>query len=387
MRIAFVPAARLLSDRDPNGESLIALDLLRALGSRGHELLVYCERADLQTQIPNAEIIEVPVSGRTAALGRLAFSDRIGRDLAARHAERRIDVAHLIFPCSSNEGYAPTLPSGVPLIVGPLNGSWPRAVASSPRLAARAASLLTSAVEQRRHRATLSSARAVLVATSDAMRALPTDLRDRIIDCPFGVDATRFAPEPLPHEPIIGVCSILSPRKGIDTLIAAMPRIRASVPKARIRIAGPDPLELRGELEALAEVHGVADAVTFLGGIDPSDVADFYAGCRIVVQPSHGEPFGMSVLEAMSCGRPVVATGQGGPVDTIEDHRTGRLVVPGSVNALADAVISVFCEPRGAERLGTAARARIEQRFELGLIVDTIEASYRDANREHAHAS
>lgn len=387
MRIAFVPAARLLSDREPNGESLIALDLLRALADRGHELLVYCERAELERPVPGAEIVEISAAGRTGALGRLAFSDRIGRDLATRHAQRRIDVAHLIFPCTSTEGYAPTLPAGVPLIVGPLNGSWPRAVASSPRLAARAASLLTSAVEQRRHRATLQTAKAVLVATSDAMRALPPGPRDRAVDCPFGVDATRFSPEPLPAEPVIGVCSILSPRKGLDQLIRALPAIRTRIPRASLRIAGPDPLGVRTELQALAEAEGVADAVTFLGGIAPNAIEAFYAGCRLVVQPSIGEPFGMSILEAMSCGRPVVAIGQGGPLDTVLDQRTGRLVVPGSVKALADAIVAVLCEPRGAERLGSAGRARIEQRFDLARIVDTIEASYRDAAQEHAHAS
>lgn len=388
MRIAFVPAARLLSDVEPDGEGLIAVNLLHELGSRDHELLVYCERAHLETPIPNASIVEISAHGATTALGRLAFSDRIGRDLAERHGERPVDVAHLIFPCTSDEGYAPTLPGGVPLVVGPLNGSWPRAAASSPRLAARAASLFPHAVEQRRHRATLRAAGALLVSTSDARRSLPPELRGGAIDCPFGIDASRFTPEPMPAAPIIGVCSILSERKGIRALIEAMPKVRASVPRASLRIAGTDPHRLRPDLEGLAARLGVGDAVTFLGGIDPVAVPAFLNGCRIVVQPSIGEPFGMTVVEAMACGRPVVAFPSGGPADNVVDGVTGRLAARTDPGALAEAIVTVLAEQRGAERAGDAARRRAVERYAAPRVADLIEDSYRSVtSRGRMHAS
>lgn len=388
MRIAFVPAARLLSDIEPDGEGLIALNMLKELAGRGHELLVYCERASLTQPIPHTEIVEISAAGPTTALGRLAFIDRIGRDLAKRHAERPVDLCHLIFPCTSSEGYAPTLPNGVPLVVGPLFGSWPRAAASSPRLAARAASFFPHRAESRRHRATFRSADAILVSTSHAQRDLEPQLQSTATRCFFGVDADKFTPQPLPASPILGVCSIISERKGIRTLIEALPLVRASVPAVELRIAGTDPNGLQAELEALAESLGVGDAVTFLGGIDPDEVSDFFNSCRVAVQPSTGEPFGMTVIEAMACGRPVVAFASGGPADTVLDRVTGRLVTTFDPESLAEGIVSILAEPGAVERAGAAARKRIDSEFALPRVIDRIEESYRIVLTErHAHAS
>jgi glycosyltransferase involved in cell wall biosynthesis len=386
MRIAFVPAARVIGDDLPNGEALAAMGVLRELASRGHELLIYCERSEIREPIPNATIIEISAEGTTAAAGRIAFSDRIGRDLAKRHAEKPVEVAHLLLPITVDEGYAPALPAGVPLVIGPVTGSWPRAASSSPRLAARAAGLLTDPVEKRRHRKTLRSARSILVATSDAANQLPQELRDRFVPCSPGVVADRFAPEPLPDEPNIGFLSVLQHRKGVHILLEAFPTVRERVPRARLFIAGDDPQGLRPALEARASELGVADAVTFLDGIAPADTPGFYSNIRVFCQPSIGEPFGATVLEAMAKGRPVVATCQGGPADTVVDGITGRLVPPDSVEALADALVQLLADPSSAERFAIAGAERAREVYDLPLIVSTMERAYTD-HSQRVHAS
>lgn len=386
MRIAFVPAARVIGDDLPNGEALAAIGVLRELAARGHELLVYCERAQLSSPIPNATIIEVSADGPTVAAGRVAFADRISRDLARRHADRAIDLAHLLLPITVDEGYAPTLPAGVPLVIGPVTGSWPRAASSSPRLAARAAGLLTEPVERRRHRRTLRAARAILVATTDAANGLPQELRERFVPCSPGVIASRFTPGPLPLEPVIGFLSVLQTRKGIEVLLAALPSIRARVPRVKLLVAGDDPIGMRPGLDSMIQQIGVADAVTFLDGIAPADTPSFYRQIRVFCQPSIGEPFGATVLEAMASGRPVVATGQGGPADTVKDGVTGRLVPPGSTEALADALVSLLVSPALAARMGSAGLERVRERYDLPHIVSTMERAYLD-RAERVHAS
>lgn len=386
MRIAFVPAARIIGDDLPNGEALAAMGVLRELASRGHELLIYCERSHIREPIPNATIVEISAEGPTAGAGRIAFSDRIAKDLAKRHAEKPVEVAHLLLPITVDEGYAPALPAGVPLVIGPVTGSWPRAASSSPRLAARAAGLLTDPVEKRRHSKTLRTAETILVATSDATNQLPHELRGRFVPCSPGVVADRFAPEPLPSDPNIGFLSVLQQRKGVHLLLEAFRTVRERVPRARLFIAGDDPVGLRPALEARASELGVADAVTFLDGIAPADTPGFYSKIRVFCQPSIGEPFGATVLEAMAKGRPVVATCQGGPADTVIDGVTGRLVPPNAVEPLADALVQLLADPAAAQRLGAAGAERVRAIYDLPRIVSTMERAYHD-HSERVHAS
>lgn len=375
MRIAFVPAARFLADDVANGEALAAAGVLRTLADRGHDLLVYCERAQLATPLPNAEIVEISASGPTVAAGRLAFANRIASDLARRHATERVDVAHLLLPITVDEGYAPRLPADVPLVVGPVTGSWSRAAASSPRLAARATGLLTTPLERRRHRRTLAQATMVLAATRDAREQLPPELRDRSVIRSPGVDARRFAPEPLGSEPVIGFLSVLHPRKGIEVLLDAFGRVRAAIPAARLLVCGEDPDGLRAGLERRAPT-----GVTFLGGVAPADTPAFYARCQVFCQPSLREPFGATVLEAMATARPVVAFDAGGPADTIVHGETGFLVPLGDaearVGALADALIRALADPGLLERMGKAGRARVGSLYDLDVLCDDLEAAY-----------
>lgn len=368
MRIAFAPAARVLSATEPNGEALIAVSLLRALAARGHEIVAWCERADLS--IPGVEIREVSADGPTVGLGRLAFAKRIARDAA----RERFDVAHVLFPFTTSDGYS--LVSSAPLVVGPVNVPWPRG-ARAGSVPSRAAALLVDQLERRKHAKTLARASRILVTGPSARNALPPSLHDRCEDVPFGIDTARFAATPLPDEPVILFLSVLDERKGIGVLMDAMPAILSRAPRARLVIAGADPHGLRPSLEERARALGVLDRLDLVGPVDPADVPSLYERCRVFCQPSYGEPFGMTVLEAMASRRPVVGTSGGGIPDAVVENDGGRLVAPGDATALASAIAGVLARPRDAERMAAFNRARAEDRYALDVVVDRIESVYR----------
>src|SRR5207302_663265 len=93
------------------------------------------------------------------------------------------------------------------------------------------------------------------------------------------------------------------------------------------------------------------------------DLPTWYARATACVVPSRWEGFPFVALEAMSCGRPVVASAVGGLVELIQSGADGLLVPPGDSQKLADAITRLLADPDLARRLGTAARAKVEQRY------------------------
>lgn len=369
MRIAFTPAARLLSETEPNGEALIAVSLLRALAARGHDVLAYCERADVA--IDGVEIREISAHAPSVALGRIAFARRIARDVA----RERIDVVHALFPLTTADGY--TLAANAPLVCGPMNVPWP-SIPRARRPLQRVAAYATDPVERALHDRTLARAACLLVTGDSSRTAIPATLRDRCVELPFGVDLSRFNATTLPDEPVIVFLSVLSERKGIETLVRAMPAVRARVPRARLIVAGPDPTGLRARLVQIAKDLSVADAIEFAGPVAAAEAPAWYARARVFCQPSVGEPFGMTVIEAMASGRPVVATRAGGIPDALADGEGGFLVRPGDVEALAEALAAVLAHGQEAARMGALNRHRVEERYALDVVVDRLERVYAD---------
>ncbi len=189
----------------------------------------------------------------------------------------------------------------------------------------------------------------------------------------YGIAA---GPEPAPHPSGSRLLCVgrLVPVKGIDTLLRAFAVALPDEPDLVLDIAGDGPL--RGELEALAGDLGLRDAVHFLGRVE--GVAAEMERATAVVVPSHGEGFGMVALEAAERGRPVIASGVGGLPEIVSGGRTGVLVPPGDVRALAAAIVALARDPGHAAAMGRAARERALAEFSLARCADRTDALYRD---------
>lgn len=168
----------------------------------------------------------------------------------------------------------------------------------------------------------------------------------------------RTRPSPV----VIAAGSRLAPGKGIDHLLRAVAALPTNQ-DVRLDVAGDGPE--RGRLEALARALGLGQSVRFLGWLD--DMPAFWRGCDIAVTPSAElvESFGMTALEAMACGKPVVACRNGGLAEVVADAATGLLVEPGDVSALAAGLRMYIADGALRAEHGAAGRARAEATFGL----------------------
>lgn len=200
---------------------------------------------------------------------------------------------------------------------------------------------------------------------------------------PYGTTVAA-RPSRLPRNPIprILFTGRLIQRKGVEYLIRAMPRILADRP-AVLEITGDG--DQRASLERLVDSLGVAASVRFYGFVDNQSLDELYAACDVYVNPSivddkgDTEGLGVGPIEAFCHGRPVVASAVGGIPDVVKHESTGLLVPQKDPEALALAVMSVLHEPARAEALAAAGLEFARRHFAWDVIIDALEATYRDA--------
>ncbi len=154
----------------------------------------------------------------------------------------------------------------------------------------------------------------------------------------------------------------LEPRKGIDVLLAAVPRILEANPEVRFRIVGDDSMKLRGGQtykEKFLREHPQAvwlDRIRFDGRVSDKALHEAFAQCDVFVAPSRFESFGLVFLEAMRVGKPVIGCRAGGMPEVIENEVNGLLVEPGDVDGLAQAILRLARNL--AERVGMGTRGK-----------------------------
>lgn len=190
-----------------------------------------------------------------------------------------------------------------------------------------------------------------------------------------GIDAARFAkggPRRFEGAPVIGCVGRYSPEKGQGVLIDAMGDVLRAFPGARLVLVGYGALE--GELRRRASTFGTA--IEFAGERDAAEVLGSF---DLYVQPSLYESQGLSILEAMAAGVPVVATEVGGVRDAVIPGETGVLVAPGDAAALARAIVSTAGDPEREARAARAA-ARVRSEFGAARMAADYAALYREVS-------
>jgi glycosyltransferase involved in cell wall biosynthesis len=168
--------------------------------------------------------------------------------------------------------------------------------------------------------------------------------------------------------PVACCVAAMTAEKGLATLMRAWTGVSEAFPGSRLVLLGDGPL--RAELEAAAP-----PSVTFAGF--QARPGAWLGASSLYVQPSLCEGLGTSVLDAMACRLPVVASRTGGLTEAVVDGVTGLLVPPGDAGALAGALIDLLGTPRRAESMGAAGRRRVEQQFTVSAMVDGYLEVYR----------
>ncbi len=196
---------------------------------------------------------------------------------------------------------------------------------------------------------------------------------------PNGVDVDKFEPvnetrkkelrerHLLPKGELVVFSGRLSPEKRVDQLIKIWPKIYEKHPQANLIILGTGPQE-----EKLKDIAGAG--IHFTGMVD--EVVDYLQAADIFVLPSSTEGLSNALLEAMSCGMPVISTDIGGTVDLIEHQKNGWLIPPDDTKALEHALNFFLVNPHFRIGYGISAREKIIQHYSLRKVANLIRNLY-----------
>lgn len=168
-------------------------------------------------------------------------------------------------------------------------------------------------------------------------------------------------------KPIVLYVGRFDRRKGIETLVRAMAKIKGSSEAKLLVVGGSDPNQSDGQerrrIEALAAELGIADRTEFVGMVGHDRLPLYYSAADVCVVPSHYEPFGLVAIEAMACGTPVIASNVGGLRFTVIPEETGLLVEPQDVNGFAQAIQRTLTDRLWAQKARKQAALRVRANF------------------------
>jgi glycosyltransferase involved in cell wall biosynthesis len=372
---------------DAGGQNVHVAALAAGLARRGHRVTVHTRRDD--ESLPDEVVVQdgYTVSHITAGPARVVPKDDLLPHMAAfaemlrgQWADRPPDVVHAHFWMSgiASVAAADALSTPVPVLqtfhaLGSVKRRHQGAADTSP---AGRIELERGLCRDVTH--------VVATCTDEVFELRRLGLRsERVSIVPCGVDTTVFTPRgpvaPRSDRPRLLVLGRLVERKGQEDAVRAL----AGVPGAELVVVGGPPAdglaadpEVR-RLRAVAADLGVADRVVFTGAVSRADVPSWVRSADVVLAVPWYEPFGITPLEAMACGRPVVATAVGGLVDTVADGVTGDLVPPRDPEQLGEVVAALLADPDRRTAYGTAGVARVRARYRWSRVVADTEAVYR----------
>ncbi len=384
---------------DCGGQNIYVAHLARQLGTRGYQVDVFTRRdkallPEVVAFAPNVRVIHV-TAGPPVQIPKeqlLPYMEDFGAFLAdfVRRDATGYDVLHANFFMSGLAALRARHTLGIPLVM------TFHALGKVRRLHQGSTDGFPDdrfAIED------------TLVREADCVVAeCPQDLDDlvslysadpaRVQTVPCGFDAAEFAPVPRDAArralgwPLHGFRVLqlgrLVPRKGIDNVIRALGCLRRDTDlDATLYVVGGNAEQPSvqatpeiGRLQEVASAEGVAERVVFTGRRGRDTLRLFYSAADVFVTTPWYEPFGITPVEAMACGAPVIGADVGGIRSTVVDGHTGFLVPPKAPAALAARLAQLAANPALARKLGEAGRRRAQAHFTWAGVARQMEAVY-----------
>ncbi len=181
-----------------------------------------------------------------------------------------------------------------------------------------------------------------------------------------------------PGTPLVAIVGRLHPVKGHRYFLRAAAEILKERTDVHFLVVGSGPE--RDRLEDYTRKLGISDHVTFTGFV--SDVSDLMPDLNLLIVPSLWEGFGLTALEAMAVGVPVVATSVGGLPEIVDHGTTGLLVPPADEAGLTRGIIWMLDHPQEAVEMAAAAKAVVEEKFTASVMARRTEELYRRLRAE-----
>jgi N-acetyl-alpha-D-glucosaminyl L-malate synthase BshA len=367
------------------GMEIHSMELAKSVAKAGHEVVVLTSRHPEGVEkevVDGVEVYYVNVRATSKTpLGRKCL-----RRLEELHAERRFDVLHSQSFSAYyyvKDGLRQRL--GIPLVTT-LHGTSFSEIKSNLNQGLSLMLLPKIVFQLYNHYFKTTS----FIRESDAVIAISRELAenipaeynispDKVHTIINGIDTDAFKPAEskvksrLQGKKIVLSVSVLHKQKGVQYLIKAFKKVQEKIPDTQLLVVGDGPYRKR--LEGLSENLGLQENVLFTGRIPNAETADYYNACNVFVMPTvRVEGLPLIELEAMACGKPVVASNIGGIPSVIEDGVNGLLVKPGDVDELAGKIIDVLEDEKLAAGLGKNARKTIAGKYSREkMAADTIK--------------
>jgi L-malate glycosyltransferase len=368
-----------LTDHQPHGDGLAAWEFVSRLARRGHKVHVAAAAFDINGELPpdlaiHPYLLRAPLTAMQP-LEAMVKIRVIFRRLARNAPFDLIQQLNPVYPGLS----AGLLRTGVPLVLGPFEPAWPDSKTAHGGSIRRGWRWAFDRIVERANLAQERAAAALILTTQAGASALREPERSGapMFVVPFGVDTQRYVPAPegsLSDGLSVLFLANLYVRKGIYTLLEAFEAVAAAIPQCRLDIAGDGP-EADGVRARIAAMPSRSQ-IRMLGAVSRDRVAEVMRSCTVFCVPSHGEPFGLTALEAMACGKPVVATDAGGLAYLVDAPRGGRKVPVGDADALAKVLIEIVGEPGLAESMGRHNRRFVVEHYDWECAIDRLEKVY-----------
>ena len=384
---------------DSGGQNIYVAETARHLAARGHLVDVFtrkdqADQPEVVEWMPGVRVVHVPAGPATYVRKEdiLPWMPDFTAFVQQFAAHERYDVVHAHFFMSGLVAMQLKSALGLPFVVtfhalglvrrlhqGAADEFPSRRIAIEREIMSMADAIIAECPDDRRNLVTLYNAEAHKIA---------------VIPCGFATDefwpiAPRFARRALglPSDvPVLLTVGRLVPRKGVDNAIRALSILvrRLGVPAELLVVGGNSDIAdsaVTPEIARLRNVAaeaGVADRVTFTGRRSRELLKLYYSAADVFVATPWYESFGMTAIEAMACGTPVVGSRVGGIKYSVLDGLTGYLVAPNDPFALAERLNEICSSRRLAERLSGVAVRRAHTLFRWERVTRSLAALYGD---------
>ncbi len=357
----------------------VAYPLPRALARKGHEISAFVwsgsrERGRIHSEGRNFNVFSMPAINFAPSFSGFVYPALLGFGAAIDSLRPDlIDCQSHLFP-TAHQSVCSASRLGVPLVIT-VNGIM--APRGSIINAAQRAYMLTAA------RSAFRRASAVRCLTqSDALEVMRYGCpREKIRVIPNGVDTGLFSmPSSRGESKVVAWSGRFVAEKDVSTLIRAASIVLKSHPDAKFILAGDGPG--RTDAIALARSLGISSSVDFPGAMQHGQLAYLLKSSSVFAFPSIKEGMPFSLLEAMSCGNPVVGSDIPGISSVVTRGSTGVLVPPGQSEEFAAAISGLFADPALRHQMGSQAGALIRRDYSLERVAGMVERLYlRTASR------